>query len=95
MINDDITRSELIKEEQLSMTFDDPSLKEAVQKHESADSVDNSPDAEKGPQKENAVRSRPRLPQNPIKLSEPEPEPPKPLSDMEVMEHTASVWQYK
>lgn len=95
MINDDITRSELIKEEQLSMTFDDPSLKEAAQKHESTDSADNSPETEKEPLKENAVKSRPRLPQNPIKLQEPEPEPPKPLSDMEVMEHTASVWQYK
>lgn len=94
MINDDITRSELIKEEQLSMTFDDPSLKEAVQKHESTAGADNS-EAEKEPTKENAVKSRPRLPQNPIKLNEPSPEPPKPLSDMEVMEHTASVWQYK
>ena len=44
------------------------------------------------------AKSRPRLPQNPIKLEEPEKaeeEQPKPLSDMEVMEHTASVWQYK
>ena len=91
MINDDITRSELIKEEQLSMTFDDPSLKETLQKHESADKTDkeNVPEAAK----ENPVKTRARLPQNPIKLKE--PEPPKPLSDMEVMEHTASVWQYK
>ena len=43
------------------------------------------------------VTKRPHLPQNPIKLdeSEKQEEPPKPLSDMEVMEHTASVWQYK
>ena len=114
MNDDNITRSELIKEEQLSMTFDDISVKhgmmhtqehlatrEAVQKHESTDNTDkaetkeNAPKDEKEPLKENAAKSRPRLPHNPIKLSEPEPEPPKPLSDMEVMEHTASVWQYK
>ena len=93
------THSEIIKEEQLSMTFDDISLKRGVQEHESTDKTDetdaNTPKDEKEPSKENAVKSRPRLPHNPIKLNEPEPEPPKPLSDMEVMEHTASVWQYK
>lgn len=41
---------------------------------------------------ENKVTKRAHLPQNPIIVQE---EPPKPLSDMEVMEHTATVWQYK
>lgn len=119
MNDNKITPSE-IKEEQLSITFDDISLKNgimhtqdhlatraAVQKHKNSDQSDstdkadktvtesNSENAKETAAKENAVKSRPRLPQNPIKLDEPEPEPPKPLSDMEVMEHTASVWQYK
>ena len=40
----------------------------------------------------NKVTKRAHLPQNPIIVQE---EPPKPLSDMEVMEHTATVWHYK
>ena len=94
MIDNQPTTSELIKEEQLSMTFDDLSLKqgaETAQAPESIDKTENTPEPA-----ENPVKSRPKLPQNPINLDEPEPpEPPKPLSDMEVMEHTASVWQYK
>lgn len=41
----------------------------------------------------NRAKERARLPQNPVEI--PENKPQKPLSDMEVMEHTAAVWQYK
>ena len=127
MTNDDITRSEAIKEEQLSMTFDDLSVKhgmmhtkehletrEAVQKHESSDTADKEriPEAKTNEPPEEPKKVRAKLPQNLIMQSEPEPtststpkplskpdpmpqKPQKPLSDMEVMEHTASVWQYK
>ncbi|MDE6727515.1 MAG: protein phosphatase 2C domain-containing protein [Oscillospiraceae bacterium] len=126
MNDDKITSSEMM-EGQLSITFDDLSLKNGIMRTkdflaakaeenrdrkpetnkssapaESSADIDKSKDtaAKTGnPQKSGETsKARPHLPQNPIKLKDeseqPEP-PPKPLSDMEVMEHTASVWQYK
>lgn len=42
---------------------------------------------------DNAAPQAAKLPQNPIAPKAPKPAPQ--LSDMEVMEHTASIWQYK
>ncbi len=69
------------QEEQLSVTFDDLAEKSGVlSEREGSDAP-------------NVGKERARLPQNPVEL--PQNEPQKPLSDMEVMEHTAAVWQYK
>ncbi|MDE6733301.1 MAG: protein phosphatase 2C domain-containing protein [Oscillospiraceae bacterium] len=103
MIDDKNTSSELL-EGQLSITFDD--LNETQQKNgimSAKDYLETKAKAEEAPENpekpetpDSKTKKRPKLPQNPIKLEEPAPEPPpKPLSDMEVMEHTASVWQYK
>lgn len=108
MIDDKNTSSELL-EGQLSMTFDDiqprngvMSAKEYLETKAAAEkSAEKAPEAAREENAENPQakpKTRPKLPQNPINLDNPEPEPekpPKPLSDMEVMEHTASVWQYK
>lgn len=104
MIDDKNTASELL-EGQLSITFDNlddaqnASPKNGVMSAKEFLETKTKVSEEKAPENpENKTKKRPKLPQNPIKLDEPEPAsetPPKPLSDMEVMEHTASVWQYK
>lgn len=119
MDNDRLNPSDIseIKEEQLSITFDDLAeknggagkamsaqeylaTKAALQKQDEKAAEKNEPQAEKSASKkavqapkknESASEKEPEAAQSP-----PETEtPPEPLSDMEVMERTASVWQYK
>lgn len=134
MDNEHILPSDLseIKEEQLSITFDDLAgksggegkpmsareylaTKDALKKQSEPTAEKenpNSPSTKSAEQpaneKAHEKSTEPERTPEPVKASEPvkapqkpekvppEPEkPPEPLSDMEVMEHTASVWQYK
>lgn len=128
MDNEHIPPSDIseIKEEQLSITFDDlaeksggdgklMSAKEYLEvkaalreqnEQTSEKEHSNTPNAKdtEQPTDENAPEKpaeTAKVSHEPKKTTEtvkapPEPEkPPEPLSDMEVMEHTASVWQYK
>lgn len=77
-----------IAEEQLSVTFDDLSERNGVMSAREYLAAKNA--AQTSAPKTGGERAR--LPQNPVEV--PDREPPKPLSDMEVMEHTAAVWHY-
>lgn len=122
-MNDKKITPDEIQEEQLSVTFDDLSLKNGVmpaaeyletkaklkaQDNEAALKSKNSDNSGSGktkvPNKPQSDRKAEavKAPKPSDKIVEPSqkapalPDPPKkPLSDMEVMEHTASVWQYK
>ncbi len=131
-MNDNKITPDEIQEEQLSVTFDDLSLKNGVMptaeyletkaklqeksgterpktKGKPADEIimDEPENAPKKPQTKAASPAKKSAPPEkpsthsakttaPAEKPQALPEkPPKPLSDMEVMEHTASVWQYK
>lgn len=112
-MNDDKNTASELMEGQLSITFDELSPRNGVMSAkeflETKAAAEKSSEGAAGETPEAPAESgkkkpetRPHLPQNPIKLDEPEKqpkeppeEPPKPLSDMEVMERTSSVWQYK
>lgn len=84
------------KEAQLSIVIDEVERKGMMSAQEyleiKAQTAEVKKEDSQGECAENTAKTRPRLPQNPIKYEEPNTEP---LSDMKVMEHTATVWHYK